>query len=221
MRNIDTVIFDLDGTLLNTLDDLAKSVNYALEKHCLPLRSMREIRSFLGNGIRFLMKKSVGECIAADEEQFNVVFRSFKEYYMAHCLDSTKPYDGIINLLQNLKEKKYKMAIVSNKLQPAVTELNKYFFYDLIPVAIGESANVRRKPYPDSVIEAIKQLGSSTKTTVYIGDSEVDIETAKKAEISCISVLWGFRDEAFMREKFPDAFFAENPHDIEVALNGL
>ena len=158
MNKVDTVVFDLDGTLLDTLDDLVESVNYALEKHGLPLRTKQEVRSFLGNGIRFLMEKAVGERIASDEGRFLPVFQSFRAHYVDHCLDATRPYEGIVEMLRALKKGKFKLAIVSNKLQPAVTELNERFFRDVISVAIGESADVRRKPFPDSVLKAMGEL---------------------------------------------------------------
>lgn len=215
MNKVDTVVFDLDGTLLDTLDDLVESVNYALEKHGLPLRTKQEVRSFLGNGIRFLMEKAVGERIASHEERFLPVFQSFRAHYVDHCLDATRPYEGIVEMLRALKEKGFKLAIVSNKLQPAVTELNERFFRDVISVAIGESADVRRKPFPDSVLKAMGELRSTCEQTVYVGDSEVDIETAKAVGIPCLSVLWGFRDEDFLRGKYPDAHFVWNVQDLE------
>lgn len=215
MNKVDTVVFDLDGTLLDTLDDLVESVNYALEKHGLPLRTKQEVRSFLGNGIRFLMEKAVGERIASHEERFLPVFQSFRAHYVDHCLDATRPYEGIVEMLRALKEKGFMLAIVSNKLQPAVTELNERFFRDVISVAIGESADVRRKPFPDSVLKAMGELRSTCEQTVYVGDSEVDIETAKAVGIPCLSVLWGFRDEDFLRGKYPDAHFVWNVQDLE------
>lgn len=218
MSKIDTVVFDLDGTLLDTLDDLTGSVNHALKKHGLPLRTKEEVRSFLGNGIRFLMEKAVGDSIAREERRFAPVFLSFREYYVDHCLELTKPYYGVLSMLRTLKENGFKLAIVSNKLQPAVTELNERFFRNVINVAIGESADVRRKPFPDSVITAMEKLHSTRETTVYVGDSEVDIETAKAAGIPCLSVLWGFRDESFLRERYPDAHFVRSVADIELSV---
>lgn len=221
MNKVDTVVFDLDGTLLDTLDDLVESVNYALEKHGLSLCTKQEVRSFLGNGIRFLMEKAVGERIASNEERFLPVFQSFRAHYVDHCLDATRPYEGIVEMLRALKEKGFKLAIVSNKLQPAVTELNERFFRDVISVAIGESADVRRKPFPDSVLKAMGELRSTCEQTVYVGDSEVDIETAKAVGIPCLSVLWGFRDEDFLRGKYPDAHFVWNVQDLERMLGLL
>lgn len=191
-----TVVFDLDGTLLNTLDDLAGSVNYALQKHSLPLRTLAEVRSFLGNGIRVLMEKSVGG--AVEGEAFEQVLNTFRQHYVDHCLDLTAPYEGIMSLLKVLKEKGVRMAIVSNKLDPAVKSLNQRFFADYIASAVGESKTVRRKPNPDAVIKALEDLGSRKDEAVYVGDSEVDLATAQNAGLKCVLVSWGFRDKDFL-----------------------
>lgn len=207
-----TFVFDLDGTLLDTLEDLATSVNHALCSHGLPQRSLKEIRSFLGNGIRYLMKKSVGDDLKVID--FEEVFDTFREYYVKHCLDRTKPYAGIMPLLDTLKERGVKMAIVSNKLDPAVQELNERFFSNHIAVAVGESSSVRRKPNPDAVLKSLKDLGSKRGEAVYVGDSEVDLQTAKNAGLPCILVLWGFRDRDFL-ESLPGAEnFVEKPEDL-------
>lgn len=146
---IRTVVFDLDGTLLDTLGDLVASVNFALRQHQLPLRTVAEIRLFLGNGIRTLMRKSVGDALG--EEEFEAVFQTFRTHYVAHCLDTTAPYPGILSLLDELQRRGIQMAIVSNKLHPAVHELNERFFSHYIHSAVGESATVRRKPNPDAL----------------------------------------------------------------------
>ena len=211
MNNINTVVFDLDGTLLDTLDDLANSVNFALSSHGYPQRSKDEIRSFLGNGIESLMHKSLPTGIS--QENFEISFQCFREHYVQHCLDLTKPYPGIMQLLKTLKEKGVKMAIVSNKLDPAVKELNQRFFSQYIDSAVGESATVRRKPNPDAVITALHNLGSSKENAVYVGDSEVDIETSKNAGIACICVTWGFRDKEFLTQLKPEILI-DNPSEI-------
>lgn len=221
MNRIDTVIFDLDGTLLDTLGDLSSSVNFALRENGLPQRSVQEIRNFLGNGIRTLMMKSVGEAICKQESRFEVIFQCFRSHYIDHCLDTTKPYDGILPMLGRLKKQNINLAIVSNKLQEAVTELNNKFFSDYVSVAIGESLNVRRKPFPDTVNKALDELKSNKAGAVYVGDSEVDIETANAAQIPCLSVLWGFRDEEFMRKKFPHASFVKSAQELEQRLQRL
>lgn len=193
-----TVIFDLDGTLLDTLQDLADAANYALRKEGMPERTIDEVRRFVGNGVRLLMIRAVpgGESNPLFEE----TFAQFKEYYGEHCNDNTKPYEGMIELLETLKSKGYSVAIVSNKIDFAVKELSALYFKGIVPVAIGEKEGVRRKPAPDTVREALKELGRTAEESVYVGDSDVDIETAKNADMPCISVLWGFRDREFLEE---------------------
>lgn len=208
MEKIRAVIFDLDGTLLDTLDDLAAAVNHALSEHALPVRSKKEVRSFLGNGIRNLMLQATGNRCEG-EAAFEAVFKSFRSYYMAHCLDYTRPYPGIMALLAELKLRGIKTAIVSNKLDAAVQELNGHFFTDYVAVAVGESATVRRKPCPDSVNSALKQLGCEADEAIYVGDSEVDLATARNAGTRCALVLWGFRDEPYLREIGGDCFLHE------------
>ncbi len=210
-----TVIFDLDGTLLNTLDDLSDSVNYALYKMNYPLREKNEIRLFLGNGIRNLMKLSVPEGIS--ETDFDRAFSFFKEYYNIHNQDKTKPYDGVIKLMHDLKGKGIKMAIVSNKVQSAVDQLRERFFSDVIDIAIGDNPDMKRKPEPDSCFKALKLLKSDKKDAVYVGDSEVDMATAKNAGLDLITCLWGFRDREFLIEKGAKVF-AETPADIEMEV---
>lgn len=209
--NRDTIIFDLDGTLLDTLADLSGAVNYALQAHCLPRREEKEIRQFLGNGIRNLMLQSVPAGL--DKVAFEPVFETFRAYYMAHCLEQTCPYPGIMQLLAVLRQRGVRMAIVSNKLQPAVTDLNRRFFAEYITIAIGESPTVRRKPRPDAVWQAIRELGSETDRTIYVGDSEVDVETARRAGVPCASVAWGFRDVEQLEPLSPD-YLVYQPMDI-------
>lgn len=209
---IRSILFDLDGTLLDTLDDLASSVNYALRTHHLPERSHTEIRSFLGNGIRNLMLDAVGRGMS--DEAFEPVFQTFRTYYVEHCLDKSKPFAGIIDLLKALQQRGITMAVVSNKLHPAVVELNERFFKDYITSAVGESATVRRKPNPDAVLAALSELGCSKDEAVYVGDSEVDLHTAQNAGMQCMLVLWGFRDEDFLRSLPGASLFAQCPADI-------
>ncbi|MDD6732498.1 MAG: HAD family hydrolase [Bacteroidales bacterium] len=194
---LNTVVFDLDGTLLDTLGDLAGSVNYALRKHGLRECSLQEVRSFLGNGIVRLMQNAVKN--AVEGVAFEEVFQTFRSHYLEHCLDTTQPYPGILPMMEKLRESGVKIAIVSNKLHPAVQELNRRFFADLVTSAVGESETVRRKPHPDGVLKALEELGSRPEEAVYVGDSEVDWETARQAGLRCVLVLWGFRDEDFLR----------------------
>ena len=192
-----TVIFDLDGTLLNTLQDLADATNYALREQGMPERTIDEVRQFVGNGVRLLMIRAIpgGE----ENPLFEETFALFKSYYGEHCNDHTKPYEGIMELLATLREKGYAVAIVSNKIDFAVKELSKLYFQGIVPVAIGEKEGIRRKPAPDTVFEALKELGRTKEEAVYVGDSDVDIVTAQNAGMPCISVLWGFRDKAFLK----------------------
>lgn len=192
-----TVIFDLDGTLLDTLQDLADATNYALRKQGMPERTVEEVRQFVGNGVRLLMIRAIpgGE----ENPLFEETFALFKSYYGEHCNDHTRPYEGIMELLATLREKGYAVAIVSNKIDFAVKELSKLYFQGIVPVAIGEKEGIRRKPAPDTVFEALKELGRTKEEAVYVGDSDVDIETAQNAGMPCISVLWGFRDKAFLK----------------------
>lgn len=210
-KNMETILFDLDGTLLDTLTDLSNAVNHALRSHGLPERSRMEIRQFLGNGIRNLVKASVPPTL--DEAAFEPVFATFRQYYMAHCLDFTQPFPGILDTLQALQQRGTRMAIISNKLQPAVTELNNRFFRQFIEIAVGESETVRRKPNPDAVLCALDALGSKKEQALYVGDSEVDVETARRAGLRCACVTWGFRDEDQLRQLAPD-FLIHQPEEL-------
>lgn len=186
------VIFDLDGTLLDTLDDLADSVNYVLKKREFPERTKDEVRSFVGNGIHKLIERSVPENTADDivEE----VFEEFVPYYRTHCMEKTKPYDGIVELLHSLKLSGIRIAVVSNKADDAVHTLCNVCFANLFDEIVGERSGIARKPAPDSVNEVLRRLVLEPSQAVYIGDSDVDVETAKNAGMKCIAVDWGFRD---------------------------
>ena len=212
-----TYIFDLDGTLLDTLQDLADSVNYALRQHNMPEHSIDEIRGFVGNGVRLLMQRSVPE--GTDDAQFETVFATFRQYYMQHSLDTTRPYDGITELLDVLKHRGCLMAVVSNKMMAATQQLVAHFFPQ-ITVAIGEdeATGIRRKPAPDTAIEALRQLGVNTNDAVYVGDSDVDLQTARNAKMPCISVLWGFRDREFLLQHGATTFVS-SPEDILNAID--
>ena len=192
-----TYIFDIDGTLLDTLTDLAASVNYALRQFGMPEHSTDDIRRFVGNGVRRLMERAIPQ--GAENPQFDAVFAAFREHYMRHSADTTRPYEGIPETLSELKRRGCPMAVVSNKMMDATQELVKRFFPE-IEVAIGEheAAGIHKKPAPDTVYEALRRLGASKESAVYVGDSDVDIETACNAGLPCISVLWGFRDREFL-----------------------
>ncbi len=195
-----TYIFDLDGTLLDTLGDLAASVNYALRTCDMPEHSIEDVRRFVGNGVRLLMERAVPD--GASNPCFDEAFSTFRQHYMAHSLDTTRPYDGIPEMLAALKTKGCHTAVVSNKFYAATQELCSHFFADTIDVAIGEheAEGIRKKPAPDTVNEAFRQLGVGKDHAVYVGDSDVDILTAKNSGLPCISVLWGFRDRDFLQK---------------------
>ena len=199
MKQYNTVIFDLDGTLLNTLEDLTDSVNWAMEKYKYPLHTLEEVRSFVGNGLHKLIGVALPKEVP--EEKLEQIIMDFSNHYKENCAIKTKPYPGIMELLTELWKRKVKIAIVSNKGDAAVKELNHCYFDGKIPVAIGERAGIKRKPAKDSVMEALKELSAKQEQAVYVGDSEVDIKTAQNAGLFCISVTWGFREEAFLKEQ--------------------
>lgn len=211
MRDFKTYIFDLDGTLLSTLNDLASSTNYALRWAGMPERTIEEVRMFVGNGVKLLMERAIPEGV--NNPKFEETYAKFREHYMEHNLDTTRPYDGIPELLHELKRRGKHLAIVSNKFYAATQDLAKHFFPDTIEVAIGERENIRKKPAPDTVLEALRQLNVSKEDAVYIGDSDVDIMTAKNCGLPCISVLWGFRDKDFLIEH-GGSLFVEKPIEI-------
>ncbi len=210
----DTYIFDLDGTLLSTLEDLKNSCNFALSSFGLPERTLEEVRQFVGNGVELLMKRAVPN--DTDDELFTKVFETFKEYYLIHNLDTTKPYDGVLEMLDELNRAGKNIAVVSNKFYEATVELCRHFFGDRVRVAIGERADIRKKPAPDTVDEAFKLLGVSRENAVYIGDSDVDLATARNSNLPCISVLWGFRDKDFLIEHGGNTFVTEPSQILDI-----
>lgn len=191
LMKYDTVIFDLDGTLLDTLDDLTDGVNHALADFGYPLADREQIRARLGYGSGYLIAKSVPG--GRDCPNYQAVFDDYLTYYRAHSSVKTRPYPGTLELLAALKERGVRCAIVSNKPDSAASELGKRWFDGLVMTTVGEREGIRRKPAPDSLLEVMAQLGALKSHTVYIGDSEVDIETAAAAGVDCISVTWGFR----------------------------
>lgn len=226
-RRYDTVIFDLDGTLLDTLADLTNSTNAVMDQYGMSGYTQEQVRGFVGNGIRRLLERAVTRDM--DAEEFEQIHRSFRKHYDLHCMDETEPYPGILSLLDWLKKEGYRTAIVSNKADFAVKKLSEIYFKDLVSVAIGEQEGCRRKPAPDSVFRAMYALSEDVSgrskeaqpvsavseaakpeqkmisdeeriRTVYVGDSEVDILTAKNAGLDCIAVSWGFRSREFLIE---------------------
>ncbi|MBR4288745.1 MAG: HAD family hydrolase [Clostridia bacterium] len=184
------VFFDLDGTLLDTLSDLACATNYSLEKLGFPRRSVKEIRAFVGNGIGRLLTLALPE---DKKDAIDKILPTFREYYGSHSEISTCPYEGILSLLDRLKAEGYVLAVISNKPDSALQPLVKKYF-PFIEFAVGEREGIRRKPFPDSIEEALLHLGVNKNEVLYVGDSEVDVETAANAKIPCIAVTWGFRD---------------------------
>ena len=215
---INTIVFDLDGTLLNTLEDLKDSVNYALERQGFPLRNLSEIRSFVGNGIRLLMERAVPENTPA--ETFEICFKDFCDYYKIHMEDKTAPYDGINDMLTNIKKAGFKTAIVTNKADFAAQDLCKRMFGENIDFVVGSSDDRPNKPAPDGVFYALEKLDSKIKNTVFVGDADTDILTAKNANLPSIGVLWGFRDREVIEEAGAE-YIVESVNDLEKLLISL
>lgn len=198
MRN--TVIFDLDGTLLNTLEDLTDSVNHVMRLHAFPAHTIDQVRTMVGNGIYVLMERAIPE--GRRFPGYDICIREFQEHYKLHMQDKTGPFPGILPLLEQLSREGFGLAVVSNKFDAAVKALCRDYFGSLIPVAIGEheAAGIAKKPAPDTVLEAMRQLDAASDSCIYVGDSDVDIETARNSGIPCISVTWGFRSRKFLLE---------------------
>lgn len=211
MKRYDTYIFDLDGTLLSTLGDLAASTNHALRLYGMPEHTLDEVRWMVGNGVHLLIERAIPG--GATNPQFDSVFAAFRSHYVEHSLDTTRPYRGVPEMLARLKADGRRIAVVSNKFYAATEELCRHFFGDTVEVAIGERENIRRKPAPDTVIEALRQLGVGREGAVYVGDSEVDVETARNCGLPCISVLWGFRDRDFLTDHGATTFVT-SPEEI-------
>lgn len=191
-------IFDMDGTILNTLQDLTNSLNAALAKSGYPQHTAEEVRFFVGNGIRKLIERGVPA--GTPVEQIDTVHHDFTAHYQVHCADTTQPYDGIPELLQTLRRAGCKTAVVSNKADYAVQELCKQYFDGMFDFAVGEREQILKKPAPDSVNEVLQKLQIDRRQAVYIGDSDVDIQTAKNAAMDGIFVEWGFRSKEFLLE---------------------
>lgn len=207
------IVFDLDGTLLNTLEDLCDSTNFALKKFGYPPRTIEEVRNFVGNGVRLLIERAIpqGKANPNLEECLN----TFKEHYKQNMYNKTIPYKGIPEVLKELRLRGIQTAVVSNKFDTAVKELCHKYFGDLIQVAIGENeqAGIRKKPAPDSVFKAISELKVSIENVIYVGDSETDVQTAKNAEINCIGCCWGFRDKSVLKSEGAN-YIIEKPEEI-------
>lgn len=207
-----TVIFDLDGTLTDTIDDLMDSVNFALRKYGYPERSKSEITSFVGNGVRRLVYLSVPE--GTDEAMKEKALTVFKDYYKEHSMDKTRAYDGVTGMLSDLKHRGVKMAVVTNKIQDAAVDVVTHFFGDIFDIIVGQIDGIAQKPEPDGVLHAMVMLGASKEKTVYVGDSEVDCATAENSGLPIIGVDWGFRGRALL-EKCNADYIVDAPAEIE------
>ena len=191
------LIFDMDGTILYTLDDLTDSINYAHEKLNLPKRQVDQVVNWVGNGIGLLVERALPDDKKHLKEQ---ALKLFFEYYSVHSMDKTRPYDHIIDLLKEVKARGYKTAVVSNKEINAAKGLAKQFFDGLFDCVMGEMPFVAKKPAPDMVYLALKELDEGAENAVYIGDSDVDYQTAVNANLPCISVSWGFKSKEFLQD---------------------
>jgi len=211
MNDKKCVIFDLDGTLLYTLEDLKNSVNFALTKNGFKERSIDEIRAFVGNGIENLMRKSVPDDIT--EEQFYNCFEDFKSHYKIHSEDNTVEYAGVTEVLKTLKQKNILLAVVSNKADFAVNTLCKKYFPQLLDCAFGEREGIKRKPCPDAVNEVVKLLMVEKDNCFYVGDSDVDVKTAHNSGMKCIACTWGFRDRSVLEKENPE-YIIDNVNEI-------
>lgn len=209
MPRYTTILFDLDGTLLDTLDDLWQSCNVALRGRGMPERSREEIRRFVGNGIETLIRRAVPEGIGQEERAG--VLGAFRDCYAQHNADFTRPYEGVLEMLEALRGMGCKLGIVSNKNDENVKKLSKEHFG--IEAALGEVPGMPRKPEPDGVYALMEALGADPEYTLYVGDSEVDLETARNAGLPCLTVTWGFRDEEELREQGA-TYFAYIPQDV-------
>ena len=206
-------IFDLDGTLLNTLEDLKDATNYSLSKLNYPTHSLEDIRLFVGNGVKKLIERAIPDGL--NNKNFDECLETFKKNYKENMYNKTKVYDGVVEMLKSLKAKGVKTAIVSNKFDLAVKELSEKYFGDLIDIALGENEKegIRKKPAPDTVLKVLKLMNSKAEEAIYIGDSDVDIKTAENSLMPCISVTWGFRDKEFLI-KNGAKIIVESPKEI-------
>ncbi len=198
LKNIKGIIFDLDGTLLDTLEDLTDAVNHVMRQFSLETKTIDQVRSYVGNGVVNLMEQCVPG--ADTHAQFSEILYAFMDYYEKNCDHKTKPYDGILALIEKLHSEGRQLGIVSNKFDRAVKELNRQYFHSWIDFAVGVTDAHHRKPAPDMVYACIEQMHLKPEEVVFIGDSEVDLKTAQNAGIKCISVLWGFRSLDVLQE---------------------
>lgn len=208
---IRAIVFDLDGTLLNTLDDLCDSLNYALSACGMPTYTLNQVRLMVGNGTEDLLTRAVPG--GKENPRFDECIAVYRARYTEHWNDKTRPYDGILPLLATLKEMGIGIGIASNKFDSAVKELARLHFGPLVDIAVGEGGDIRKKPLPDSIFAAMRALGATPEETLYVGDSDTDVFTGRNAGVFTVSVLWGFRDEDCMREAGSEHFITR-PEEI-------
>lgn len=216
MKKYDTIIFDFDGTLLDTLKDLMISVNFVLNKYNFPCRSIDEIRRFLGNGVARLIELSIPEGV--NNPRYEECLVDFRNHYSANMQNNTKSYKGINEVLEKLSRDGYKIGVASNKFDEALKELNKIYFGKYIKVAIGQTEELSKKPAPDIVYKVLEELGSTTDKAIYVGDSEVDVETAKNSRLVCVGVTWGFRDKEILKQEGAD-YIIDKPKQLFDIIN--
>ena len=208
---IKALVWDLDGTLLNTIDDLADSVNFALTKYNLPAKTVSEVKNAVGNGVNKLIERCLEN--GKDNPNFTQVLETFKEHYSQNSAVKTAPYPEICETLKQLKARAYKLAVVSNKFENAVVDLCQKYFPNTFDVIIGETPQIKRKPAPDMLFAALKKLQAQAEEIYFIGDSEVDVQTAKNAQIKCLSALWGFRSKELLLTNGAK-YFLNTPKEI-------
>ena len=208
------IVFDMDGTILDTLEDLKNSMNHTLKLHNMPERTLDEIRSFVGNGIRKLIERAVMS--GTSTEQIDVIHKDFMEHYEIHCADFTRPYDGVNDLIKELRNRGYKTAVVSNKADGAVQDLCVQYFPGLFDLAIGERPEIAKKPAADMVNLALNKLNVSKEKAVYIGDSDVDVATARNSKLDMIAVDWGFRTREFLVEQGAETIVSKPEEILEL-----
>jgi len=217
MAEFDIALFDLDGTVLYTLDDLHISANFALRQFGFPERTLAEVKAFVGNGMRKLIERSVPA--GTSEDTVSKVLECFNAHYKVHCTDNTRVYDGVIDMLKSLRKSGIKTALVSNKSDYGVQILSKQYFDGLFDFSLGYKEEIEKKPSPSGVLYVLDKLKISIDRAIYIGDSDVDVETARNAKIPCISVTWGFRSKEFIRRFSPD-YTVDTPNEIIKIIKG-
>lgn len=199
MRKYDVILFDLDGTLLYTLEDMRDSVNHVMELFGYPVHTTEEVRSYIGNGIRKLIERALPA--GTDSEICDRALAEYRRHYNDNCMVKTRPYEGVPELLQELKARGHRIAVVTNKNAEAAEKICRHYFPDTVELTLGQVDSIPKKPDPAMVRSAMEQMGVSGKSAVYIGDSETDIETAANSQMDCIICLWGFRDEEYLKEQ--------------------